>query len=209
MRDSKRTDWQHEVGTRLRSIRNERKLTQAEVARAAGVSQSLIAQVETGKKSLPSEAIRSLATTLNIDETYLLRGFTKPSNALELLVSGWSAYDKVQKKFHETIRLAQSCSQFLTNHRSLLTRTTTDEDRNNFDRLLEKCEIISKWKSDIDGRESSAQAANAFGTLPTANDIKAINALIDLYYRLDRQDKDLVHQLIERLAGNTTGEDET
>ena len=62
------------VGAALRAARLQRDLTQADLARIAGVSASAISQVERGRRSLSLETVLELATGLGVTVDELLRG---------------------------------------------------------------------------------------------------------------------------------------
>jgi transcriptional regulator with XRE-family HTH domain len=61
------------IGERLKSQRSRRKLTQQALAREAGVSQGLIARIETGDVKDPAASVvRRLAQALGITVDYLV-----------------------------------------------------------------------------------------------------------------------------------------
>lgn len=58
---------EYRLNERLRYIREQRKLSQADFAKTVGLSQSTIAQIETGKKEPSLEALRKIAKRLDVD----------------------------------------------------------------------------------------------------------------------------------------------
>lgn len=61
-----------EIGKYLKTIRKEKKLTQAELARAAGVLRTSVTNLEAGKQKVPLPVIYELCAVLQIDITALL-----------------------------------------------------------------------------------------------------------------------------------------
>ena len=70
------------LGAALRSLRTARHLSQADVARLAGVSPSAISQAERGRRGLSLETLLDLAAKLNITLDELLRGDVAPGYRL-------------------------------------------------------------------------------------------------------------------------------
>lgn len=60
------------IGDRLRRLRDEKDVTQAEVAKALGVDRSTLAYWEIGKRDPDSETIKKLANYYNVSTDYLL-----------------------------------------------------------------------------------------------------------------------------------------
>jgi transcriptional regulator with XRE-family HTH domain len=70
------------LGAALRGLRSERRLSQADLARLAGVSASAISQVERGRRGLSLETLLDLAAKLNLTLDELLRGEVSPGYRL-------------------------------------------------------------------------------------------------------------------------------
>ena len=70
------------LGAALRSLRISRHLSQADLARLAGVSASAISQAERGRRGLSLETLLDLAAKLNITLDELLRGDVAPGYRL-------------------------------------------------------------------------------------------------------------------------------
>lgn len=70
------------LGAALRSLRIARHLSQADLARLAGVSPSAISQAERGRRGLSLETLLDLAGKLNITLDELLRGDVAPGYRL-------------------------------------------------------------------------------------------------------------------------------
>ena len=64
-------------GEKIRSVRERRGMTMKEVAEKAGVSESLISQIERNKVSPAIDTLLSIAENLGIDLEYLFSNFRK------------------------------------------------------------------------------------------------------------------------------------
>ncbi len=61
------------VGTRVRKLRQQRKMSQQELARLVGVNQSFISKMENGEQTNPNaETLKQLARTLGCTTDYLV-----------------------------------------------------------------------------------------------------------------------------------------
>ena len=63
-----------ELGGRIASLRNERGLTQAQLAASLGVSQQTINSFEKGTRRVPVSSLSKLSTTLHVSIEELLGG---------------------------------------------------------------------------------------------------------------------------------------
>ena len=61
-----------EMGERIRKRRNELNISQRVLASAAGLSQSFLSEVESGKHTLSALALRNIAIVLRISADWLL-----------------------------------------------------------------------------------------------------------------------------------------
>ncbi len=64
--------------TRLITLREERKLSQVEVARALGISRSGFSMYELGEREPDMETVRKLASYFNVTTDYLLGQTSEP-----------------------------------------------------------------------------------------------------------------------------------
>jgi transcriptional regulator with XRE-family HTH domain len=67
----------HDIGTRIRTIRRERGLTQDELADQVGVSRSAVAQWETGRTGQVTGNLSRIAGVLGVNVEYLMVGDDK------------------------------------------------------------------------------------------------------------------------------------
>lgn len=78
------------VGLRIREIREALQMTRAEFSEKCDISESFLAAVESGKKSITSKTLFKLCTSLNVSADYFILGKDndfKTNTALELLNS--------------------------------------------------------------------------------------------------------------------------
>ncbi len=78
------------VGLRIREIREAFQMTRAEFSEKCDISESFLAAVESGKKSITSKTLYKICTALNVSADYFILGKYndfKTDSALELLNS--------------------------------------------------------------------------------------------------------------------------
>lgn len=72
---------ENEFGTRLRRLREQRKLTQSELARLCDLGESTISFYESGKREPSYKILLNLAERLNTTPNYLLTGKDEKDNS--------------------------------------------------------------------------------------------------------------------------------
>jgi transcriptional regulator with XRE-family HTH domain len=93
-------------GRRIAAVREQRRLTQKELAKRAGISTTFLSEVENDKRNLSSEVLLKLANALGTSLDYLMRGQFAPSSVEQSLLvpseltaaaesQGWSYGDTV------------------------------------------------------------------------------------------------------------------
>ena len=78
------------VGLRIREIREAFQMTRAEFSEKCDISESFLAAVESGKKSITSKTLYKICTALNVSADYFILGKNNDfmtDTALELLNS--------------------------------------------------------------------------------------------------------------------------
>ena len=85
------------ISERLKSLREDKDLSQKELAKALGVSPSTIGMYESGKRTPDSEMLTRICDFFNITVDYLL-GRTNTKNSLDSLFHGTES-----KKFSEAV----------------------------------------------------------------------------------------------------------
>jgi transcriptional regulator with XRE-family HTH domain len=82
------------VGLRVRSHRSTLGLTQDDVAEAAGITRSSIANLEAGRQHVPSHTLARIAEVLHVEVTDLMPGSTVPDGGTLI---------KVARRLHSTL----------------------------------------------------------------------------------------------------------
>jgi len=72
-----------EFGKRLAKVREDAGYTQSSLARAVGVSQSAISQIEAGERNPSYETIRQIAEAMKLSPAYLVGGEVEGLNENE------------------------------------------------------------------------------------------------------------------------------
>jgi transcriptional regulator with XRE-family HTH domain len=86
-----------EVGQRIATIRRARRMTQAELARAAFVSLSTVKAIERGARAPSDDTLDSIAAALSTDPSHIVTGSTRTDSrvhaAIPAISAAISAYD--------------------------------------------------------------------------------------------------------------------
>lgn len=83
-------DFNLTVGLRIREIREAYQMTQAEFSEKCDISESFLAAVEGGRKSITSKTLYKICTSMNVSADYIIRGKKngfETDSLLELLQS--------------------------------------------------------------------------------------------------------------------------
>lgn len=63
-----------EIGIRVAQLRNERNLSQADIAKEFHIGQTTYSSYENGTRKIPLDLVNELAYFFNVSPTYLFRG---------------------------------------------------------------------------------------------------------------------------------------
>ena len=114
-----------ELGLRVRSLRQSRKWTQAELAEYAGLSPSYLAEVERGGRNPSMETILNLAAALDVSAGYLVDGLRHEAPAgMSKLAELWPALNKEAQG-----ALVQIASLFVSEKSAPLRRSSSETKR--------------------------------------------------------------------------------
>lgn len=72
---------QLEIGQRIRKIRLERDMTQAQFSESVYITSNFLSEIENGKKGLSCETLYNICEAQNLSSDYLLFGETKDENS--------------------------------------------------------------------------------------------------------------------------------
>jgi transcriptional regulator with XRE-family HTH domain len=80
-----------EVGQRIATIRRARRMTQADLARAAFVSLATVKGIERGARSPSDDTLDSIAAALSVDPSHIVTGSTRTDSRVRAALPGISA----------------------------------------------------------------------------------------------------------------------
>ena len=106
------------TGDRIRNIREKRKMTQEQLAKAAQISKGFLSDVENNKRKIGSEGLLRIANNLGASIDFLLRGDTKENtkNAVVKIPQELSqAAEELNLSYSSTLEL-------LVAHKSIVAR---------------------------------------------------------------------------------------
>ncbi|MEH6941485.1 helix-turn-helix domain-containing protein [Bacillus sp. JJ722] len=92
------------TSSRIKALREARKLTMQELADKVGISKSMISYYENGKKTPSVKTINIIASVLNVSVDYLLGktdsfdGNENTSNDIKLLIEKYERLDPSKKE---------------------------------------------------------------------------------------------------------------
>jgi transcriptional regulator with XRE-family HTH domain len=96
----------HRFGEIIREVREKRKITMKEVAEAAGLSESLISQIETNKVSPSLDSLLTIADILEIDPDYLFKDLKKSPAVTIVKASERKSLTQEGLAFHQLSSIA-------------------------------------------------------------------------------------------------------
>lgn len=80
-----------EVGQRIATLRHARRMTQADLARAAFVSLSMVRKIERGDRYPGDDTLDALAATLSVDPSRIIEGNTRTDSRVHAAIPAISA----------------------------------------------------------------------------------------------------------------------
>jgi transcriptional regulator with XRE-family HTH domain len=86
-------DYNLTVGLRIREVREAFHMTRAAFSEKCDLSESFLAAVESGKKSVTSKTLYKICSTMNVSADYLIRGYRNGFEA-DTLVELISSMDR-------------------------------------------------------------------------------------------------------------------
>lgn len=90
-------DYNLTVGLRIREIREACNMTRAEFSEKCNISDSFLAAVESGKKSITSKTLYKICTAMDISADYFIRG-NKSGFESDMIIELIDSMDKVPRE---------------------------------------------------------------------------------------------------------------
>lgn len=107
-----KSDVKYKFGGKLRAIRERKNITLKEVAKLAGVSESLVSQIERNKVSPSIDTLLTIADVMDIDHEYLFNDYKQ--NKLVSIVRSGKGSSLVLN--HVTLRQLSKISEIPEDH---------------------------------------------------------------------------------------------
>lgn len=77
-----------EFGKRLASLRQEKKMSQADISKKLGIAQTTYSGYENGARKIPLELIQSLSVIFDVSPTFLVSGQQPAPNINDMSLNG-------------------------------------------------------------------------------------------------------------------------
>jgi transcriptional regulator with XRE-family HTH domain len=114
------------IGDRIKEIREERRLTQDQLAEKSGVSKGFLSDIENSKRNPSSEYVLKIANALGASLDYLLRGEEQPAGVRNEPVvipqALAKAAEQLNLSYAETVELLEA-------HRSVIARRSNRQTK--------------------------------------------------------------------------------
>lgn len=130
-----------DTGNRIKQMREERKMTQDQLAKAAGISKGFLSDVENNNKNISAKSLLQIANTLGASVDYLLRGEvvsivnTDPDVVPHELAE---AAREINLSYTETLELLDAYKSVVARRSNKSKRVFSVEDWKNLHRAIKK-----------------------------------------------------------------------
>jgi transcriptional regulator with XRE-family HTH domain len=129
------------TGDRIRELREKRRMTQDQLAKAADISKGFLSDVENNKRNISSQALLRIANCLGASIDYLLRGETKESTIREpvTIPSELSeAAEHLKLSYAETLELLDAHKSVIARRSNKLLKSFTVDDWKKLHRMIKE-----------------------------------------------------------------------
>jgi transcriptional regulator with XRE-family HTH domain len=130
-----------DTGNRIRQIREEKKMTQEQLAKASGISKGFLSDVENNNKNISAQSLLRIANTLGASVDYLLRGEAAVSVSTEPVVIPHElseAAGELKLSYAETLELLDAYTSVVARRSNKSRRYFSVEDWKNLHRAIKK-----------------------------------------------------------------------
>ena len=103
---------EYRFGEKLRAVRNRKGLTLKQVARDAGISDSLVSQIENNKVSPSIDTLMAIADVLEIDFEYLFSDLKKSKSVSVIRKTERSTRTLTGVKYHQLTSITDSSEEY-------------------------------------------------------------------------------------------------
>lgn len=130
-----------DIGDRIKQMREERKMTQDQLAKAADISKGFLSDVENNNKNISAKSLLRIANTLGASVDYLLRGevvSTVNTDPVVIPHELSEAAGELNLSYAETLELLDAYTSVVARRSNKSKRFFSVEDWKNLHRAIKK-----------------------------------------------------------------------
>jgi UDP-N-acetylglucosamine 1-carboxyvinyltransferase len=129
------------IGSLIRDARRHKGLTQSELARSLGTSQSAVARIEQGQQNLSLETLARIGESL--DSEFVSLGHSGPQHLR--IVGGQKLHGSIDVKTSKNAAVALLCASLLNRGRTTLRNLARIEEVNRILEVLASIGVRTRW----------------------------------------------------------------
>ncbi|MDQ6897047.1 MAG: UDP-N-acetylglucosamine 1-carboxyvinyltransferase [Actinomycetota bacterium] len=129
------------IGSLIRDARRHKGLTQTELARSLGTSQSAVARIEQGQQNLSLETLARIGESL--DSEFVSLGHSVPQHLR--IVGGQKLHGSIDVKTSKNAAVALLCASLLNRGRTTLRNLARIEEVNRILEVLSSIGVRTRW----------------------------------------------------------------
>src|SRR6188472_1187163 len=137
------------IGSLIRDARRHKGLTQSELARSLGTSQSAVARIEQGQQNLSLETLARIGESL--DSEFVSLGHSGPQHLR--IVGGTKLSGAIDVKTSKNAAVALLCASLLNRGRTTLRNLARIEEVNRILEVLSSIGVRTRWLPDSNDLE--------------------------------------------------------
>ncbi len=142
------------IGSLIRDARRHKGLTQAELARSLGTSQSAVVRIEQGQQNLSLETLARIGASL--DSEFVSLGHSGPQHLR--IVGGTQLTGAIDVKTSKNAAVALLCASLLNRGRTTLRQLARIEEVNRIIEVLSSIGVRTRWLPDSSDLEITPPA---------------------------------------------------
>ena len=142
------------IGSLIRDARRHKGLTQAELARSLGTSQSAVVRIEQGQQNLSLETLARIGASL--DSEFVSLGHSGPQHLR--IVGGTQLTGAIDVKTSKNAAVALLCASLLNRGRTTLRQLARIEEVNRIIEVLNSIGVRTRWLPDSSDLEITPPA---------------------------------------------------
>ncbi len=185
---------------RLRSVREQRGMSQSDLSSQAGVSQSLISQVEAGLKTPALDTLLAILTSLQISPGELF-GTESTGETAQRLATAHDSYREIRDHYDRLFDVLSKIYAFMRDHTAELMHACPVETTQEFEELCKSAHTHTRER--VQSGKGMETSISFWKQLPSVEAIKAASQLLNGFGRLSESDQEIVCSLTRRLASQT------